>query len=88
MSRHISFYFPFPNVLLIETLAIAIPFTNVSCDTHVSFYFSFPNVLPIDTLPFDFPFPNVFCTDTLAFIFHLPQSNEMIYDIEEKKNKK
>jgi hypothetical protein len=63
-------------VLLIDTLEIAIPFTNVAFGAHVSFCVSFPNVLFIDTLEIELPFTNVACdihvSKCVLFICHLP----------------
>jgi hypothetical protein len=66
---------PFPNVLLIDTLAIAI-LIYIIFYCHVSLCFlkkkknSFANVLFTDTLAIGVPFPNVLLIDTLVIEFH------------------
>jgi hypothetical protein len=61
--------FPFPNVLLINTLVIDFTFSNVLLIDTLGIEISFPNVLVISTLVIEIPFSNVLLIDTLGIEF-------------------
>jgi hypothetical protein len=76
--RHVSNCNTFPNVLLIDTLAITIfKYIMFYCHVSLRFFFflkkfPFPNVSVTDTLVIDVPFPNVLLIDTLGIEISFP----------------